>query len=109
MASHDVILHIVDPRLLSSTASHDVASNICQALGRGVARSKRQAMTWMHKAGDKTSLACMTCCSYMVPCDLTTCFSLKRACFQRLKLNFYIPCIKIQLAPPQHGRRRRRY
>jgi TPR repeat protein len=27
-----------------------VASNICQALGRGVTRSKRQAMTWLRRA-----------------------------------------------------------
>jgi len=33
-------------------ASHDGASNICQALGRGVTRSKRQAMEWRRKAAE---------------------------------------------------------
>ena len=33
-------------------ASHDVASNICQALGRGVTRSKRRAMQWERKAAE---------------------------------------------------------
>jgi len=29
-----------------------VASNICQALGRGVTRSKRRAQEWLRKAAD---------------------------------------------------------
>ena len=33
-------------------ASHDVASNICQALGRGVTRSKRRAQKWRRKAAE---------------------------------------------------------
>ena len=33
-------------------ASHDVASIICQALARGVTRSKQRAMRWMRKAAD---------------------------------------------------------
>jgi len=33
-------------------ASHDEASNICQALGRGVTRSKRRAMQWLRKAAE---------------------------------------------------------
>jgi len=37
-----------------------VASNICQALGRGVTRSKRQAMTWLRKATELGHVkACM--------------------------------------------------
>ena len=32
--------------------SRDAASIICQALGRGVTRSKRQAMQWMRKAAE---------------------------------------------------------
>jgi len=32
--------------------SHDEASKICRALGRGVARSKRRAMQWLRKAAD---------------------------------------------------------
>jgi len=32
--------------------SHDLASNICQALGRGVTRSKRRAMQWMRQAAE---------------------------------------------------------
>ena len=33
-------------------ASHDEASNICEALGRGVTRSKRRAMQWTRKAAE---------------------------------------------------------
>ena len=33
-------------------ASHDTACNICQALGRGVTRSKRRAMQWLRKAAE---------------------------------------------------------
>ena len=33
-------------------ASHDVARNICQALGRGVTRSKRRALEWTRKVAD---------------------------------------------------------
>ena len=33
-------------------ASHDEASIICQALWRGVSRSKRRAMQWMRKAAE---------------------------------------------------------
>jgi len=33
-------------------ASHDEARDICQALGRGVTRSKRQAVQWARKAAD---------------------------------------------------------
>jgi TPR repeat protein len=33
-------------------ASHDVASIICQALGRGVTRSKRMAITWVRKSAE---------------------------------------------------------
>jgi len=33
-------------------ALHDVASNICQALGRGVTRSKRRAIHWIRKAAE---------------------------------------------------------
>ena len=33
-------------------ASHNVASIICQALGRGVTRSKRRALQWCRKAAD---------------------------------------------------------
>jgi len=45
-----VVLRIVDPRFSSLAASRDVANIICQALGRGVTRSKRRAMQWMRKA-----------------------------------------------------------
>jgi len=47
---------------LSETAatSHDVASNICRALGRGVTRSKRRAMQWTRKAAENGHAgACM--------------------------------------------------
>ena len=43
---------IVDPRFLSQSASHDVPSNICQALGRGVTRSKRRALQWLRKSAE---------------------------------------------------------
>jgi len=33
-------------------ASHDVAHSICQALGRGVTRSKRRAQEWRRKAAE---------------------------------------------------------
>ena len=33
-------------------ASHDMASDICRALGRGVTRSKRRAVQWMRKAAE---------------------------------------------------------
>jgi len=33
-------------------APRDVPSNSCQALGRGVTRSKRRAMQWMRKAAE---------------------------------------------------------
>ena len=33
-------------------ASYDAASNICQALGRGVTRSKRKAIQWGRKAAE---------------------------------------------------------
>ena len=32
--------------------SHDVASNICQALGRGVTRSKQLTVSWMRRAAE---------------------------------------------------------
>jgi len=41
--------------------SRDLASNICQALGRGVTRSKRKAMQWMRKAAvNGLADACLT-------------------------------------------------
>ena len=33
-------------------ATHDAASIICLALGRGVTRSKRRAMQWRRKAAE---------------------------------------------------------
>jgi len=33
-------------------ASHDVASNVCPALSRGVTRSKRRAQQWMRSAAE---------------------------------------------------------
>jgi len=45
-------MHILVPRFLSQLASRDTASNICQALGHGVTRSKRQAMQWRRKAAE---------------------------------------------------------
>ena len=42
-------------------ASHDAASNICQALGRGVTRSKRRAQEWRRKAAEGGHAdACLT-------------------------------------------------
>jgi hypothetical protein len=47
-------------------ALHDVASNICQALERGVARSRRRALQWMRKAAEKGhTQACLTLASDM--------------------------------------------
>jgi len=41
-------------------ASQDVASSICQAMGRGVTRSKRRAMRWMRKAAENGNIeACL--------------------------------------------------
>ena len=45
-------LYGIDPRFSTSMASHDVASNVCRALGRGVKRSKRRAVQWMRKAAE---------------------------------------------------------
>jgi hypothetical protein len=39
-------------QFLSSVASYDAASIICQALGRGVTRSKRKAKQWMRMAAE---------------------------------------------------------
>jgi TPR repeat protein len=47
-----VIRHISCPCFSSQTASYDMASNVCHALGRGVARSKRRALQWMRKAAE---------------------------------------------------------
>jgi len=44
--------NIVDSRFLNYMASHDLASNICQALDRGVTRSKRSAMQWTRKVAE---------------------------------------------------------
>ena len=47
-------------------ASCDAVSIICQALGRGVTRSKRRAMQWCRKAAEVgESNACMQIASYM--------------------------------------------
>jgi len=51
---------------LSHMASHGVASNICEALGRGVTRSKRRAMQWMRKAAENGNAdACMHLAAHM--------------------------------------------
>jgi hypothetical protein len=47
-----VILLILDPHFLSFTVAHDVASIICQALRRGVTRSKRRAVQCLRKAAE---------------------------------------------------------
>ena len=47
-------------------ASHDAASNICQALERGVTRSKRRAMQWLRKAAENgRASACLQLASRM--------------------------------------------
>ena len=46
--------------------SHDVASTLCQALGRGVTRSKRRAMQWCRKAAENGQHeSCLTLATYM--------------------------------------------
>ena len=40
------------PSFLDFMASRELASNICQALGRGVTRSKGRAMHWLRKAAE---------------------------------------------------------
>jgi TPR repeat protein len=44
--------HILVPRFLSQMASYDEASIVCQALGRGVTRSKQMATRWLRKAAE---------------------------------------------------------
>ena len=39
-------------------ASQDVASDFCQALGRGVTRSKQMAMRWTRKAAENGNTRC---------------------------------------------------
>ena len=47
-------------------ASRDAASNICQALGRGVTRSKRRAMQWTRKAAENGHAgSCLTLAARM--------------------------------------------
>ena len=47
-------------------ASHDVASNICLALGRGVMRSKRRAMQWLRKTAENGHAhACLRLAAHM--------------------------------------------
>jgi len=42
--------------MLHYMASHDAASVICPALGHGVTRSKRKAITWCRKAAEQGGL-----------------------------------------------------
>ena len=44
--------HRLDPRFSTSRASHDVVRITCQALGRGVTRSKRRVVQWLRKAAE---------------------------------------------------------
>jgi len=47
-------------------ASHDVASIIFKALGRGVTRSKRRSIQWLRKAAENgTGDACLKLAAYM--------------------------------------------
>jgi len=47
-------------------ATRDAAGNICQALGRGVTRSKRQARQWMRKAAENgLADACLKLAAHM--------------------------------------------
>jgi len=47
-------------------ASHDAASNICQALGCGVTRSKRRAIQWCRKAAENGhTVSCLTLATRM--------------------------------------------
>ena len=47
-------------------ASHNAASNICQALGRGVTHSKRRAMQWRCQAAENgEALSCYTLAARM--------------------------------------------
>jgi TPR repeat protein len=47
-------------------AARDAASNICQALGRGVARSKRKAQQWRRKAAENGHAeACLSLAGHM--------------------------------------------
>jgi TPR repeat protein len=58
--------HILVPSYLSYAASCDVASIICQALGRGVTRSKRKATQWMRKAAENGHAgACLQLAQHM--------------------------------------------
>ena len=50
-----VIIHILIPRFLSWMASHDTASIIRQALGRGGTRSKTRAMKYLRQAADNAA------------------------------------------------------
>jgi len=52
MVACHAILHIVDPRILSVMASHDVVNFVSQARMRGVTRSKRRAMQSLRKAAE---------------------------------------------------------
>ena len=59
-------LHIVDPRFFGCEASQDVASIICQALGRGVTRSNQMAMRWTRKAAENGhATACLKLAQHM--------------------------------------------
>ena len=58
-----VILHIL---FLRQMVTHDEASNLCWALGRGGTRSKRQAMQWRRKAAENGDAdACMKLAAHM--------------------------------------------
>jgi len=59
--------HVSELGFLSNSASHTVASIICQTLRRGVTRSKRRAMQWMRKSADL--------------CDTEACLDLARAMY----------------------------
>ena len=50
-------------------ASCDVTSTICQALGRGVTRSKRRAMQWMRKAAESGNTRACTQVAYRMYAD----------------------------------------
>ena len=46
--------------------SHDVASSLCQALGHGVTRSKRRAMSWRRKGAENGNVdACLVLATTM--------------------------------------------
>ena len=62
---------------LASTASSSSSSS--------VGRCKLKPV-FAGKARNKTSSACITHCPCVMLCDLTTCYSIKSAWFQRLKL-----------------------